>query len=126
MLREDVPVWLKFLELYHQQFEKVYFDVLVGGPYLSAEEEKQPLKRMWRYNNSKRLDAVAKLKNEIWIIEVASVPGLRAIGQLLTYVALWQEDDPFGLIEKPVLVCSAVDTDLISSASKFGIVTYVI
>ena len=126
MLAEDVPVWFRFLDRYGSQFEELYYDTLVGGPALSKEEEKDGMKRMWRYNNSKRLDAVGKLKNEVWIIEVSARPGLRALGQLLTYVALWQEDDPFGLIERPILVCEAVDTDLISSAAKYGIQTYVI
>lgn len=126
MLREDIPTWLKFINQYYGQFESIYYDVLVGGPFLSPEEEKDPLKWMWRYNNSKRLDAVAKLKSEIWLIEVSSRPGLRAIGQLMTYVALWQEDDPFQIIERPVLVCEAIDTDLIYSASKYNIQTIVV
>ena len=84
------------------------------------------MKRMWRYNNSKRLDALAVLENGVWIIEVTASPGLRALGQLLTYVSLWQDDDPLSLIETPVLVCETLDTDLISSAAKFGIVTYLL
>lgn len=126
MLREDVPVWSKFQEKYSSLWKALYLDVLVGGPALTKEEEKDSFKRMWRYNNSKRLDALAVLEKEVWIIEVASKPGLRSLGQLLTYVSLWQEDDPFGLIEKPVLVCEVIDTDLISSAAKYGILTFVI
>lgn len=123
MLQEDVPVWTKFIDKYSAYFKAIYYDVLVGGPSISAEEEKEPMKWMWRYNNSKRLDAVALLDKEVWIIEVASRPGLRAVGQLMTYVALWQEDDPLGLLEKPVLVCEHIDTDLIASAAKYGIQT---
>jgi len=126
MLREDWPVWFRFLNTYGDYFTQIYYDVQVGGPYLSPDEEKQPLKRMWQYNNSKRLDAVAIVNKETWLIEVSSRPGLRAVGQLMTYVALWQEDDPFGLIERPILVCEAVDTDLIHAASKYGISTYVV
>lgn len=125
MLREDIPVWMKFIEKYYIQFDKIYYDVAVGGPFLSELDKKDPLKRMWQYNNSKRLDALAIVGKEAWIIEVTSTPGLRAIGQLLTYVALWQEDDPLGLIERPILVCSAMDTDLLSSAAKYGISAYI-
>lgn len=126
MLREDVPVWQRFQGKYSVLWKKLYLDVLVGGPFLSAEEEKDNMKRMWRYNNSKRLDALAVLENGVWIIEVTASPGLRALGQLLTYVSLWQDDDPLSLIETPVLVCETLDTDLISSAAKFGIVTYLL
>ena len=126
MLREDIPVWLKFINKYYSQFEAIYYDVLVGGPFLSPEEEKDPLKWMWRYNNSKRLDAVAKLKDEVWLIEVVTHTGIRSLGQLMTYMALWQDDDPLGLIERPVLLTSIVDQDIIYSASKYGIQTIVI
>jgi len=126
MLREDIPVWHIFQERYSALWKKLYLDVLVGGPFLSAEEEKDNMKMMWRYNNSKRLDALAVLENEVWIIEVAANPGLRSLGQLMTYVSLWQDDDPVGLIEIPVLVCEIIDTDLIHAAAKYGIVTYVL
>ena len=126
MLREDIPVWDKFREKYSPLWKKLFLDVLVGGPSLTPDEEKDGLKRMWRYNNSKRLDAVALLENEVWIIEVASNPGLRSLGQLMTYVALWQDDDPLGLLEIPVLVCEIQDTDLTMSATKYGIQTFVI
>ena len=126
MLREDVPVWHRFQERYSSLWKKLYLDVLVGGPFLSPGEEKDNMKRMWRYNNSKRLDALAVLENEVWIIEVTAAPGLRALGQLLTYVSLWQDDDPLSFIETPIIVCETIDTDLIASAAKYGIVTYVL
>lgn len=121
MLREDVPIWQRFLKTYGIFYPDVYYDVAVGGPFLTDEELKDPLKKMWQYNNSKRIDAVIKLPEEVMIIEVSKTPGLRAIGQLLTYVNLWQEDDPWQLIEKPYLVLEHMDSDLIRSASKYGI-----
>lgn len=121
MLREDVPIWQRFLSKYGAFYPEVYYDVAVGGPPLTKEELTDPIKKMWQYNNSKRIDAVIKLPEEVMIIEVSTTPGLRAIGQLLTYTALWQEDDPWGLIEKPYLVLEHMDKDLIRSASKYGI-----
>lgn len=126
MLKEDVPIWLRFLDKYGDFYPGVYYDVAVGGPELSKEELEDPLKRMWLYNNSKRIDAVIKLPEEVMIIEVATRPGLRAIGQLLTYVSLWQEDDPWGLIERPYLISEHVDKDLIRSAAKYGISTIIV
>jgi len=126
MLREDVPIWQRFLDKYGDFYPAVYYDVAVGGPDLSEEELKDPLKRMWLYNNSKRIDAVIKLPDEVMIIEVSTTPGLRAIGQLLTYVVLWQRDDPWQLIEKPYLICEHMDKDLITSASMYGISVIVV
>lgn len=125
MLHTDIPVWYRFLEKWGLFFEKLYYDVLLGGPHLSPAREKDPMWRMWRANTAKRADAIAELENEVWIIEVARSPGLRAIGQLMTYLALWQEDPKIEKIEIPVLVCEVVDTDLIASAAKYGMRTYV-
>ncbi|MBA7607360.1 hypothetical protein ES703_14519 [subsurface metagenome] len=125
MLKPDVPVWYRFLEKWGHVIINLYYDCMLGGPALSPEEAKDPFKRMWRANLAKRADAIAELEKEVWIIEVSDTPGLRAIGQLLTYLSLWQEDPAIAKIERAVLVCNFVDTDLIASAAKYGIITYV-
>lgn len=124
MLRQDVPVWHRFLDTWSHVFTRLYYDVLLGGPILSLEEQKDPMLRMWRANMAKRADAIGETPDEVWIIEVATTPGLRAIGQLMTYAALWLEDPPIAKIERMVLVCDYIDTDLIASAAKYGIITY--
>jgi len=124
MLATDIPVWYKFLEKWGHLFTALYYDCLLGGPFLSPEEEKDPLKRMWRANISKRADAIAETESEVWIIEVADRPGLRAVGQLQVYWALWQEDPKIAKPEKMVLVCEQIDQDLLSAAAKFGILIY--
>lgn len=125
MLAPDIPVWYRFLEKWGVYFEHLYYDVLLGGPVLSPEQEDDPYWRMWRANISKRADVIAELDNEVWIIEVAKRPGLRAIGQLMTYVSLWIEDPKIEKLEVPVLVCEELDTDLIASAARYGMRTYV-
>ncbi|GAH74613.1 unnamed protein product, partial [marine sediment metagenome] len=77
MLKRDVPVWYRFLEKWGTPFLNLYYDCLLGGPFLSPEEKKDPLKWMWRVNLAKRADAIAELENEVWIIEVTTDPGLR-------------------------------------------------
>jgi len=125
MLDPDIPVWYRFLEKYDSLFLKLYYDCLLGGPVLTPEQEKDPMERMWRVNVAKRADAIAELENEVWIIEVASSPGLRSLGQILTYLTLWQEDPKIAKIEKGVLVCEYHDVDLFAAAGKYGITIYV-
>lgn len=121
MLAPDIPVWYRFLEKWGFLFTNLYYDCLLGGPVLSPAQDKDPMWRMWRANISKRADAIAELENELWIIEVSQRPGLRAVGQLLVYLALWTEDPQIPKLEVPVLVCEHLDTDLIASAAKYGI-----
>lgn len=126
MKGEDLPLWHKFLNDYGALFEKVYYNVLLGGPFLSPEEKKDKLKLMWRQNISKRADVVAELKDEVWIIEVDMHPGMRALGQLMTYRHLWTEDTPISKPEKLVLLASVVDQDLISSAGRYQVQVFII
>jgi len=126
MLKQDVPVWYSFLEKWGSEFVNLYYDCLLGGPDLSPEDEKDPLKKMWRALNSKRADAIAELENEVWIIEVAPDPGVRIIGQLMAYRALWLRDPKINKIEKMVLVASSHNPDLFDAAGMLGILIYLI
>ena len=124
MLETDIPVWYRFLEIWGHLFEKLYYDCLLGGPLLTKAQEKDKYWHMWRATSSKRADAIVELESEVWIIEVSQRPGLRAVGQLMVYVNLWIEDPKIAKLEKPILVCEHVDTDLIASAARYGIATY--
>lgn len=126
MLFEDVPVWHRFLDSYSDMFIRIYYDCLVGGPWYTDEQLKDPMLRMWRANASKRIDAVGETETEVLIIEVATSPGLRAIGQVQAYRSLWLEDPKIEKPEFPVLVLEHVDTDLISSAARYGTQVYVV
>ena len=126
MLQEDIPVWYRFLEREGQAFTALYYDVLLGGPWLSPEEERDPFKRGWRANTAKRADAIAELEDELWIIEVALDPGLRSIGQLITYQTLWLEDPKIVKALVMVMVCQRLDPDLAASYGKFNVRAFLV
>jgi len=126
MLEPDIPVWYRFLDIWGRFFEALYYDSFLGGPSLTPEEEKDPFKRMWRANTSKRADAIAETRDEVWLIEVSDYPGMRALGQLHTYQTLWIEDPKIMKPEKLVLVCSRLDTDIGAACGKFGIQIYIV
>lgn len=126
MLRADVDLWYRFLEKWGSQFQNLYYDCLLGGPTLTHEQEQDPVYRGHRINLSKRADAIAELKEELWIIEVSSDPALRSIGQLQTYRALWLRDPKISKPEKLVLVASVPNPDLFDAASMYGILIYLI
>jgi hypothetical protein len=125
LLFPDIPVWYRWLAKYGQFITNLYYDCLVGGPWLPEGSTPDKFELQYAYNTSKRIDAIAETDTEVWLIEIATAPGLRAVGQLMTYWALWLEDPKINKPEKLVLVCAAVDTDLLACAAKYGIVTYV-
>lgn len=121
MLPEDVPVWERFLDINPTLFERIYYDVRVGGVVPGPELGDEKMRLMFWQNTAKRIDALGEMKNEIWIIEVAANPGLRAVGQLNTYIALWWEDPKISKPAKPVLVCQSIDEDLKRSLEFHGV-----
>ncbi len=126
MQQPDHPVWYRFLERYGQYFKALYYDCHVGGPFLTPEQMADPMERMWRTNTVKRADAIAELENELWIIEVADYPGLRAIGQLMMYQTLWLEDPKIMKPEQLVLVSERIDNDMGIACSRYGIKIYLV
>jgi len=126
MLARDIPVWYRFLEKWNEGFLKLYYDCLLGGPALSADQKKDPMQRMWRINLAKRADAIVELKDEVWIIEVSADPGVRSIGQCHTYRSLWLRDSPINKLEKPVLVCERMDPDLLDAAGMYGVLVFIV
>lgn len=126
MLARDVPVWYRFLEKWGFGFLNLYYDCLLGGPFLTEEEKKDHLKWMWRVNLAKRADAIAELENELWIIEVAADPGLRFLGQLQIYRSLWLRDPKITKIEKPVLVAERMDPDILDASGQYGIMVFIV
>jgi len=112
MLPADVPLWHRFLDRYASNFERFFYNVRVGGPDVSKIEGDEVLKRMWYLNTAKRIDAIGEKENELWIIEVASSPYLRAVGQMLTYRFLWDLDPKINKPVKDVLLCYYLDSDL--------------
>jgi len=126
MLKTDIPVWYRFLEKYGSPFLNLYYDCLLGGPFFSPDELKDPYKRDWQILNSKRADAIVELYDEVWIIEVAKEPGLRALGQVQTYHVLWLRDPKILKMERIVLVGENINSDLMDAASTYGVLIYAV
>lgn len=126
MLDTDVPVWYRFLEKYGAPFINLYYEVRVGGPFLTPLEAKDPLKKDWQMLLQKRLDALAELKDEVWIIEVNAEANLRSLGQVITYQTLWLRDPKIPKIERLILVGQNIDPDLIDAAGQHGVQVYVV
>lgn len=126
MLKPDIPVWYRFLAIYGAPFVKLYYDCALGGPSYTSKEMKDPMKKMWRGLLVKRADAIAELEDEAWIIEVSSDPGLRAVGQLLSYGHLWGRDPKINKPVKLVLVSGTIEEDLADVISSYGVLMFIV
>lgn len=126
MLSSDHPLWDAFLDQYGKLFERFFYNVLVGEAAIEFKTEPTIEQKIERASLSKKIDAIGETEDEVWIIEVASRPGLRAIGQLMSYRALWFEDPKIRKTERFVMVTDKVDRDLLSAAATYGIETIMI
>jgi hypothetical protein len=121
MLPSDVPLWNKYLDFHAFEFLKFYYNVRVGGPDIEKLDVDYRLAKMWYASTAKRIDVIGEKEKEIWIIEVASSPYLRAVGQCLSYKFLWDEDPKIDKPAKAVLVCYYLDSDLERILKKYDV-----
>lgn len=124
MLSPDIPVWYRFLSKYGAYFNALYYDCLLGGPILTEQDKTDPMKRMERALICKRADAIAELDDDVWIIEVSASPGMRALGQLVTYKTLWLEDVKIKKPVRMILVAEQIDPDVSRSYKPYDIILY--
>ncbi|GAG06578.1 unnamed protein product [marine sediment metagenome] len=126
MLKPDIPIWYRFLAIYSGPFLNLYYDCALGGPSLNAEKKRDPLEVMWRGLLVKRADAIVELAGEVWIIEVSADPGLRAVGQLISYGHLWKRDPKIDKPVKLVLVSGTIEEDLADVVSSYGGLIFIV
>lgn len=106
LLPADVDLWERFMEAHPGFFERVEYDVHVGGaidvrPWWSAED-----RRSFSHLAAKRIDVVGHTPGRIWIIEVKPEAGVSAIGQLISYRLLYEKR--FGATA-PLVLCLVTD-----------------
>lgn len=88
---------------------------------MTRVEGQDPMQRMWKSLISKRADAIAETQTHVWLIEVSAYPGMRALGQLLTYQTLWRQDPQIKKPDKLILVADAVDPDISPTFELYGV-----
>ena len=126
MLEEDVHVWWRFLDKFASRFLGVYYDVRVGGGDPSTYG-RDPKWAMLTYRLlAKRIDAIGELTDELWIIEVTPHPGLRALGQCLGYLQLWNLDPKIDIPANVHIVCEFLDPDMSHLFEANKIVAHVV
>ncbi len=122
MLDPDVPVWHRFLDAHGADYPGFYYNVRLTQENLDERFPDPELRRLAGILKPKRIDAVAIADATTTLFEAAAVPGLRSIGQLLTYRSLWiRERPPDAPNLRLVLVCGACSRDEQLAAQDAGI-----
>lgn len=121
MMPEDTAVWTKFLESGVVNIQRVWYDVRVGSLVFGGLQTSEMLMRISAGLTRKRIDVVAEVEGHTWVIEVKPRANMYAVGQVLTYVRLFEQEYSYVGDLSAVIVCADYDEDLIEEFDEFGI-----
>jgi len=114
MLPREERIWDAFIARFGLPEGRIDYDVHLGEGAPIDPEWPEWMKRMVKSLSTHRADVVVEREDEVVIVELKSVAGMGAVGQLIGYAALYLRQ--FGS-SKPVLllcVCEQCEADLAS------------
>jgi hypothetical protein len=126
MSHEDRILWIRWSSSYPQGYQAFYYSVLVGDAILGKDEPDEELQRMIDQVSRRRLDVVGEKKDSWEIIELRPNAGPGAIGSVLTYKTLWEQDP---IDERKIsmsIVTDNMDRNLKYVCEKFEITVYLV
>ena len=112
MLPREEVIWDAYIARHGLPEGLVDYDVHLGEGAPLDESWPAWMKSMVKSLSTHRLDVVVIRPLEVVIVEIKSVAGMSAVGQLLGYEALWLQE--YGT-EKPVTlvcVCERAESDM--------------
>jgi len=92
MAKHDARIWEGFIRRFTGYFQEAAYDVALGGSETNDPSATETERLMWRFNTAKRIDALARNREEIWLCEVRPGAGLAAVGAVLGYTYLSELD----------------------------------
>ncbi|MBA7533039.1 hypothetical protein ES705_25274 [subsurface metagenome] len=122
MLAEDTLVWSKYLADPVHRITEVWYDVHVGKPVPGLDPSDKLGMRIASGITRKRIDVVARVGGGLWVVEIKPFASMLALGQVLSYTRLFVEEYRPDEEVRPVIVCSAVDADLLDEFEAMGVV----
>lgn len=126
MIRQEIVIWKRFLKSYGDRFTRFKYDVHVGKGIREVPGFDKKLQDMAVRLTQKRIDVVAALGGETYIIEIKDRAGMSAIGQLLTYRLLYEKRFGLGRISGLIIVAEGIDPDIQEVLKIFNIKIFIV
>lgn len=117
----DVRVWVKATELSLIPGERFDYNVRLGGSGAESVDRTHEHYGMWLTLMCKRVDVVAWVAGQPWLIEVKPIGSFAALGQALGYCDLWEREKGNKPKPVPCVVCAYADPDLIETFERYGV-----
>jgi hypothetical protein len=117
----DRQVWAIFVGLVDLSGWDQEYDAVLGTDAVSPVGIDPEDRRLWVALRKKRVDVLLSRPGVKRIIEIKPTGGMAALGQLLTYRRLMQEETPRGIDLEGWLICLRCDDDVIETFPSFGL-----
>lgn len=112
LLPDDAALWQRFLDKNPTRFNRIDYDVRVGTGRDPGNEYPENIRKMALDLSLRRIDAVGHTKHGLYIIEISTTPGLKAIGQLIAYPTLYRTTFRPDAPLFPLLVAAVLQSDI--------------
>jgi len=121
LLPREIIILRNWLKLQESKYDRFDYNVRVGqgmdpGPSFSDEVRQDAI-----LNTQKRIDAVGYRGLHVTLIEVKDRAGFSAVGQLVGYRELWQQEHRDGPPPQLLLISNRVQPDLLPVLKASGI-----
>jgi hypothetical protein len=121
MLPKDRRIWTRFLESGIVIIDEVWYDIHVGRGVDIPETANEMTRAIRDAITRKRIDVVARIGEEYWVIEVKPRADMYALGQVQTYVRLFTAEFRVFQQTQPVIICDEVDEDVVYLFEEFDV-----
>lgn len=125
MLHEDIAVWTKFLTKMSSSIYRVWYDVHVGTAVRPVDIESRVQEKVAAGVTRKRIDVIAAVGKEFWVIEVKPFANMYALGQVFSYRRFFEQEYDSYRPTKPVVVCDDFDLDVGDLFEELGVMVFV-
>lgn len=121
MSPEDLVLWKTYRQNIETGAVSLYFDVGLGGQTDIPPGTSPEMAIMWLRNTQKRIDVLIETSQDWIITELRHNATSSAVGRLLQYRELWNEDPPDSKPVRLRLVTDMGDSDLQKLCERVGI-----
>jgi hypothetical protein len=131
LIPQEAALWRRWLVDHDAEFDRFDYNVAVGKGVdptgvLGAPQDDiaRAAHEQYRQNTRRRIDVVGYKQDETWLFEVEEFPGTRALGQLVVYETLYEDD--FAPVATPTLalICVRISDDTRAVTDAQGILVW--
>lgn len=121
MLPREILIFKNWLKLYETLYDRFDYNMRIGAGQDPGPTWPDYVRQCAIVNSQLRLDAVAWKGAQPTLIEVKDRAGASALGQLLTYEAVWLRDFPNGPAPALILVTNRIQLNMGPLITKAGV-----